>query len=171
MSPEAQAGTVQLSVLLSDLRRDRTAVAQHARELAELRADWPAVSGDRPRLVLSCVLLHAWYTGLEVIFERIARGLDRCVPRGDQSHKELLRQMATELPGLRPALFDEQAEVDLNLVLKFRHFFRHAYAVPYDAAKVLTEVERVVRLHAQLDRDLASLERFLEDTIAALSVP
>lgn len=44
MSPEAQAGTVQLSVLLSELRRDRAVVAQHAGELAELRADWPAVS-------------------------------------------------------------------------------------------------------------------------------
>jgi hypothetical protein len=169
MSPEAQAGAVQLTLLLAELRRDQAALTPHARELQELRSDWPRVASDRPRLVLACVLLHAWYTGLETLFERIARGLDRSVPRGDQSHKELLRQMATELPGLRAAVIDDSIEAELLQLLKFRHFFRHAYAVPYDPVKVLAEVERVVALHPRLDANLASLERFLDDSIAALA--
>lgn len=169
MSPDAQPGTVQLSLLLDELRQDWAAVAEHARELSDLRADWAAVASDRLRVVMSCVLVHGWYTGLEMIFERVARRLDQDVPRGEQSHKELLHQMTIELPGLRPAVISDQAEVELRQVLKFRHFFRHAYAVPYDPAKVLAEVDRVVRLHASLERDLASLKRFIDDTIAALS--
>lgn len=168
MSPDAQPGTVQLSLLLDELRQDWGAVAEHARELSDLRADWAAVASDRLRVVMSCVLVHGWYTGLEMIFERVARRLDQDVPRGEQSHKELLHQMATELPGLRPAVISDQAEVRLRQVLKFRHFFRHAYAVPYDPAKVLAEVERVCDLHAELGTNLQKLERFIEDSIAAL---
>jgi hypothetical protein len=48
--------------------------------------------------------LHGFYSGLERIFEKIASSIDKTVPSGANWHQELLNQMNTEVPGLRPAV-------------------------------------------------------------------
>lgn len=47
--------------------------------------------------------LHSFYNGVERICEAIARQLDPVFPSGDRWHRDLLEQMAKELPrcGLR----------------------------------------------------------------------
>ncbi|MDN3513008.1 MAG: hypothetical protein NG747_01255 [Candidatus Brocadia sp.] len=49
--------------------------------------------------------LHGFYSGLERIFEKIASSIDEIVPSGANWHQELLNQMNTEVPGLRPAVY------------------------------------------------------------------
>lgn len=71
--------------------------------------------------------LHQFYTGIESIFRRIALQIDSRLPGGEQSHLDLLNQMAQAQPGIRPALLTEPQRLVLRDYLQFRHFFRHAY--------------------------------------------
>ena len=48
--------------------------------------------------------LHGYYAGLERVLELIARDIDGTLPSGGHWHEELLRQMAAEIPGVRPAV-------------------------------------------------------------------
>ena len=46
--------------------------------------------------------LHGFYAGLERLLEIIADGVDQAKPAGARWHDDLLRQMAAEVPGVRP---------------------------------------------------------------------
>ena len=48
--------------------------------------------------------LQSFYTGLEKIFTTIASQIDENVPSGSEWHKELLKQMATEIKLIRPPI-------------------------------------------------------------------
>jgi hypothetical protein len=48
--------------------------------------------------------LHAFYSGLERIFEKLASTIDGTVPTAANWHQELLIQMQTEIPSLRLAV-------------------------------------------------------------------
>ncbi|SHM81510.1 hypothetical protein SAMN05660826_02030 [Caldanaerovirga acetigignens] len=46
--------------------------------------------------------LHDFYSGLERVFELIAENVNETKSTGGNWHQELLRQMATEIPKIRP---------------------------------------------------------------------
>lgn len=72
--------------------------------------------------------LHDFYTGVERIFLRIAQDLDGSVPQGAEWHKELLRQMEENLPGIRSAAIKSESLVrELNDLRGFRHVARNIY--------------------------------------------
>jgi len=48
--------------------------------------------------------LHAFYSGIERLFELIARDIDQCVPDGEMWHRDLIKQMTKEINGVRPAV-------------------------------------------------------------------
>lgn len=48
--------------------------------------------------------LHSFYSGVEQIFEDIARTIDNGLPSGAEWHTSLLRQMTVEMGKLRPAV-------------------------------------------------------------------
>ena len=48
--------------------------------------------------------LHGFYSGLERLFELIARRVDQNLPSGDTWHRDLLNQMAQDVRELRPAV-------------------------------------------------------------------
>jgi hypothetical protein len=55
--------------------------------------------------------LQGFYTGIEKIFEQISRVVDRNFDRqSERWHQELLEQMRTELPNIRPAVIDTVEE-------------------------------------------------------------
>jgi len=47
--------------------------------------------------------LHGFYSGIERIFELIATNVDDMLPEGENWHQLLLKQMAEEMAGVRPA--------------------------------------------------------------------
>ncbi len=49
--------------------------------------------------------LHGFYTGVERIFQEIAREVDGGQPGGPDGHRDLLVQMSAEIPGIRFADF------------------------------------------------------------------
>lgn len=132
-------------------------MASRVNELNEASAHWAGASTAKPWLAYTAVALHAWYCALESAIERVARAIDESVPQGDFSHRELLSQAMTDIPGIRPPVLPAGLTGDLVAVLAFRHFFRHAYAVDLDFAKLRRELDRVLRVHPNVE---GALDRF-----------
>ena len=81
-------------------------------------------------------ILHDFYTGTERMFIRIAEELNGGVPRGEQWHRQLLRDMSLEIPGVRPALISPELEQRLADYLRFRHLFRNVYGFVLEADRM-----------------------------------
>ena len=78
------------------------------RSVARVERAWGMVqrAGDDCDLYLDSVALnlHGFYAGLERLFELTSRHVDGGVPAGPGWHEELIKQMASDLPGMRPAV-------------------------------------------------------------------
>ena len=48
--------------------------------------------------------LHSFYSGLERLFELIAKHIDRNLPSGETWHRDLLVSMTNDFPNARPAV-------------------------------------------------------------------
>jgi hypothetical protein len=97
---------VRLTRLCEEVRIEFAALATMAAEVETHRAALAQPTTASPILSHVAVRLHHWYTALESLLERIARQFDESLPDGPTSHRDLLRQMAAELPSLRPAVLD-----------------------------------------------------------------
>lgn len=94
-------------------------------------------------------ILQDYYTGCENIFEVIARKVDCSLPQGERWHRELLDQMARELPGIRPPVISRQTREKLDNLRKFRHVFNNVYGFFLDVERLrelLTDLPEVSRL-------------------------
>jgi len=108
--------------------------------------------------------LHQFYTGSERILERIAVQIDGSQPGGAFSHANLLAQMAQALPGVRPAILNEELWLRLQDYLAFRHFFRHAYGYTLDWVKLRPLVMSLSATHSDLQSRLrTAFEILLRD--------
>ncbi len=106
--------------------------------------------------------LHDFYTGLERLLRHIAAEVDGHVPAGAEWHQELLRQMATQLPRIRPAVFSKETTKRLDEYLRFRHVVRHVYAFEFDPQRIRPLAEALVGDFAQVGDELAVFIDFLE---------
>jgi len=99
-------------------------------------------------------MLHAFYTGVENIFKRIAVECDGGPPVGDTWHRLLLDSMMRPGPA-RPAVISPALRESLRGYLDFRHVFRHAYT--FDL-----RWEKMAALVAQCESVLRQLESALK---------
>lgn len=85
--------------------RIRLELAELARVAERACRIWAEVRPSPDDFLVDAVALnlHSFYAGLEHIFELVADRVDHALPSGPSWHQELLRQMAAELPGVRPA--------------------------------------------------------------------
>ena len=104
-------------------------------------------------------ILHDFYCGVERVFVRIASELNGGVPRAEQWHRELVRNMTLEIPEVRPAVLDPALAEALGAYLRFRHLFRNVYGSVIEAE----------RLHPLEERLPATLAAFRERIRAFLS--
>lgn len=82
-------------------------------------------------------------------------------PSGANWHRSLLESMAMEVPGIRPAIVSVPSLPALRDLLAFRHFFRHAYSVPLDAARLAHLAQRARSVVAALQQDFGVVDRWL----------
>ena len=80
--------------------------------------------------------LHGFYAGIERLLEVIAGGIDQTKPLGAHWHQDLLRQMAAEMPGIRPAVLSPQTRDRLERYRGFRHVVRNVYTFNLDLEHV-----------------------------------
>ncbi len=106
--------------------------------------------------------LHGFYSGLERIFELLARQLDERVPAGKTWHRDLLRVVAQDCARVRPAVITEASAEVLDEFRRFRHVVRHAYATRLEPAKMQGLVDVLPDLWTQLEADLTAFADFLD---------
>jgi hypothetical protein len=169
LSPEARTMATVLARLLAEIKEDRHGIAKRISDAREAQRRLDAAPDDPGTLALAGYALHGWYTGFETVCERIARELDLSVPTGERWHRELLSQMSADVPGVRPAVIDSRLVSELALLLAFRHFFRHAYAVTLEADRLTRELSRLLAVEAAVGAALDTFAAFLTATMLSAS--
>jgi hypothetical protein len=106
--------------------------------------------------------LHGFYSGLERLFELIARQVDRQVPTGDTWHRDLLRQMSKDLPSLRPAVVSQKTITALDEFRRFRHLVRNVYTVNLVPERMKGLMEALPTLWPTLQAELLAFADYLE---------
>ena len=103
-------------------------------------------------------ILHDFYTGVERVFVRLAEEINGGIPRGEQWHRQLLQDMAIDIPDVRPAVISSGLARDLGEFLRFRHVFRNVYGFVLHAGRLGALQQK---LPAVLEQFLGETRRFL----------
>ena len=106
--------------------------------------------------------LHDFYAGLERIFHQLATTVDGNLPNGREWHRELLQQMQTDLPDLRPPVLSAEVRQAIDEFLRFRHVVRNVYAFQFDPDRVERLVHLLPSAFQQAKTELLAFAEFLE---------
>ena len=120
-------------------------------------------SGDDYYLDGVALNLHGFYSGLERVFEVIAVNVDGKKPEGENWHQELLKQMNTEMPGLRPAIISDWSYVRLNEYRGFRHVVRSIYTYNFEPGKMRKLIEGASGLFSKVRGELLAFAAFIKE--------
>ena len=93
------------------------------------------------------------YRGIENIFERIAREVDRHVPTSEEWHKNLLAQMAAQRPERAPVI-SQNTFLQLENLLRFRHKVNNTYGEKLIYEKTEPHAKSIDALFANISQDL-----------------
>jgi len=107
--------------------------------------------------------LQSFYSGNERLFELIARRVDEVVPGGETWHRDLLRQMAREIEGRRPAVISEASAAELELCRRFRHLVRNLYAMDLAPERMAPVVDALPQVWARVQAEWLAFASFLDD--------
>ena len=108
-------------------------------------------------------VLHDFYNGAERIFERIAAELNGGVPNAANWHQQLVADMALAIPGLRPAVIDDDMRNRLAEYRGFRHLFRNVYGSLLDDARLRRLEERLPKTMDDLQTQVRAFTAWLLD--------
>jgi hypothetical protein len=125
---------------------------------------WAAASGEPEDLLVDATALniHGYYAGLERIFTLVAERIDASLPDGPSRHQDLLRQMTTELPGVRSAVLSPDLFPALDRYRGFRHVVRNVYAYALDPRMLAVLVDDLPETAARVDAQLEAFAEALE---------
>ena len=104
--------------------------------------------------------LHGIYSGIEKLFELIAVHLDDSPPTGKTWHRDLLRKMAQEMPGVRPAVIAYDRLPRLDELRRFRHLVRNVYTFNLVPEKVAPIIEGISELWIPLKSELLAFAEY-----------
>ena len=128
-------------------------------------------STDQQDVYLDSVALnlHGFYSGVERLFELIARHVDRdCeLATGESWHQDLLQRMKKDIQETRPALISDESALALDELRRFRHLVRNVYTFSLIPEKMEPLVSSLPELWSQLRAELLAFAGFLEDVAEA----
>lgn len=154
MNPQAAILSARIDTELSELKLvvERT-----------LQAWDKAVKQDDDFYLDSVALnLHAFYSGLERIFEKLASTIDGAIPTAANLHQELLTQMQTEIPSLRPAIISYDLKEALEEYRGFRHVVRNVYTYHLKPEKLKLLVNNLEYTFKLASEELTGFGNFLK---------
>jgi len=151
----------QLLRLRREIERERAVLDPLAAEIVKNAKILTTPTSGRAVRAVVAVDLHRWYGAVESILERIDKAFG-LRPSGADWHSELLAGAFLDVPGVRPAVLDAALAGPMRELLRFRHFFRHAYAVELDDARLRANAERLAECSADVGAGLAVFEKLLE---------
>ncbi|MFO7633091.1 MAG: hypothetical protein R6W76_11150 [Caldilinea sp.] len=106
--------------------------------------------------------LHSFYAGVEAMFEDIARTLDGVIPDSPNWHQELLRQMAAEIAGVRPAVISVQTRYCLDEYRSFRHLVRNLYTFHLRTSRVAELCDDLRSCHAAVRGEVVNFMHLMQ---------
>ena len=106
--------------------------------------------------------LHAFYSAIERIFEKIAKEIDESVPDGANWHRELLDQMILEIDGIRPAVLSIDLKEELEDYRGLRHVVRNVYTFQLNPEKLSILVTKLPGVMSEIEVQLTGFARFLQ---------
>ena len=122
-------------------------------------------SPEEQSLYLDAVALnlHGFYSGLERLFELIARHVDNMLPDGERWHYELLKQMTEDKERIRPAVINKGNFSSLDELRRFRHLVRNVYTFNLSPEKMENLISNLPGLWLQIKNELEAFSDFLID--------
>jgi len=117
---------------------------------------------DDFRVDAVAINLHGLYSGVERVFEQIADRVDGSMPLGSNWHRELLVQMASEIPGTRPPVISSDLFLRLDSLRGFRHVVRNVYTYVLDRRQVQVLIDDMPSTLTMLRGELESFAELLE---------
>lgn len=105
------------------------------------------------------------YAGFERISERVAVTLDGGMPRGENWHQELLRQVAEAGGKNRPPLWQGSILLELDDYRKFRHLVVHRYKVDLQGDRVLELAQNMQPLLVRVRAAVTVFNEWLESQV------
>lgn len=106
--------------------------------------------------------VHDFFNAVEDAAYRVSNDINGEVPAGPSGHKDLIARVLAEVPGKRRPLFSAELTSELDEILRFRHFFRHAYGAELDPGKVREQADRVLRIAPKIEQNLAEFADWLD---------
>ncbi len=148
-------------ILSSHIREE---LLEIQRSIQRAKKAWSLALDEEDSLYLDSVALnlHDFYNGLERILERIAENIDEIKPEGLNWHQEILRQMAMEIPKVRPAVISQDLREELDKYRAFRHMVRNIYAHNFKIDKMKDLMENIDKVLNKIEEDLQMFCEFLE---------
>ena len=148
---------------LSGRLREYLAEVEKVSNRARTLADKALASGDDGYWDGVALNLHGFYSGIERIFEDIARSFDESIPDGPDWHSSLLLQMSAETPGRRPAVISRSTRYCLDEYRGFRHVVRNVYAFNFRPSRLQELVNNLPNCFDSAKEDLLRFSTFLEN--------
>ena len=75
--------------------------------------------------------------------------------------------MTLQIPEIRPCVLSAAVYVDLEELLRFRHFKRYYFTLSYDWERLDEIIKRAKRVHLPLRNDLGAFTQFIASLPAA----
>jgi len=107
--------------------------------------------------------LHSFYSGLERLFEIIARNIDQSLPEGETWYRDLLSQMSEDREGQRPAVIGSDCAASLDEFRRFRHLVRSVYTMNLVPERMANLLGGLPELWATARAELLAFAEFVED--------
>lgn len=148
------------SVLVARLNKELTKI-QTSVQSAVSQATKAKNTGDLDYLQAAALSMQNFYMGVEQVFKEIAKQVDQSVPTGASSHRELLEQMALEIPDIRPAVIQPDTLARLNEYRGFRHVVIHPYGFELYPDRIQELVEKLPVCRDSLTGDMQIFCEFL----------
>ena len=108
--------------------------------------------------------LHGFYSGLEKIFELVARNIDDVDLEGQTWHRDLLLSMSREYEDVRPALISIEHVQSLDEFRRFRHLIRNIYTTNIQPEKMRHLLDTLPELWQGMKGELFAFAAFLDQT-------
>ena len=143
--------------------RIRQELSEISRVVARISEGWERARRSNDDFYHDSVALNlqGFYSGFERLFTQITEVVEGDLPHGENWHQQLLRQMITEVPMIRPAVISKETGAKLNDYRGFRHVVRNVYAYKFDPNKLEKLVRSVPDLFTQLEAELLAFATFL----------
>lgn len=122
------------------------------------------VRQDKTDIVIG-YYLNVLYGLFENLFTRIATNFGNHIHDEAQWHSLLLKRMTLDVDGIRPRVLSDEAYECLNELRRFRHVFRNAYVLQFDAVRLELVLHKAHELEVIYEADMNRFLAFLNDLV------